>query len=47
MKKLNRAIRRTFRFSKDEDDKLTELAKSNNQTISEWVRDRVRLARVK
>ena len=47
MAKLNRDIRRTVRLSGEEDKKLAKLHKSKGQTLSEWIRDRIRQARLK
>jgi hypothetical protein len=47
MAKQNRDIRRTFRFNKSEDEKLTKLAESKDQNQAEWIRERIKRAKVK
>jgi len=47
MKKFRRDIRRTIRLTQDEDDKLTEAYKKAGMTRSQWVRGKIRQARIK
>jgi len=47
MKKFKRDIRRTIRLTQDEDDKLTTMYKKACMTRSQWVRGKIRQARIK